>query len=456
MKSAIRTEINAIWQLAWPVLIGQLATVAMGVVDVAMTGHLSANDLAAVAMGTALWIIAIVTMMGVMMSVNALVAHEVGANRMDKIGHLVRQALWLAALVGVVASLLLAASARVFAHLDLDAQVRDKATTFVYIISFGLPAFVMYRALYGYTTSLNQTKPVMLIAIGGLIFNIVVNWFLIFGRAGLPALGAIGCAVATASGIWMMLFALIWWIRHAEHYRISAPFTHWESPEWKTMIHMLKLGLPIGVTYFAEVSAFSIVGLLVARFGVVTIAAHQITLNFSSFVFMVPMSFAVALTTCVGQALGEGNAQRARLISWVGMGMSISFAAISALFIAVFRNGIAGLYTSDLEVQQLAGAYLLFAAFFQLSDATQVSASGAIRGYKVTRTPMAIHLLAFWGISLPLGYILGLSPTWAAWKPAQAMGGAGFWTALVVGLTVAAVLLALLLHTVSSARIKRQ
>eukprot|EP01032_Pedospumella_encystans_P036122 gene36122-40858_t len=168
---------------------------------------------------------------------------------------------------------------------------------FVHIISLGLPPFAAYRALYGYSTSINQTKPVMVIAILGLLFNVVVNWLLIFGRFGLPKLGGVGCAVATAGCMWLMLGAMILWIRHAPAYRQTYPFTHWEWPHWPEIRSMLKLGLPIGVTYFAEVSAFGAVSLLVARFGVVEVSAHQIALNFASLVFMVPLSFDIDTPT---------------------------------------------------------------------------------------------------------------------------------------------------------------
>ena len=217
---------------------------------------------------------------------------------------------------------------------------------------------------------------------------------------------------------------------------------------------MLKLGLPIGVTYFAEVSAFCAVGLLVARFGVVSVSANQIALNFSSLVFMVPMSIGIALTTRVGQTLGEEDVQRARFVSWVGVGISLLFSLISASLITVSRDLIAAAYTSDAEVQKLTAELLLFAAVFQLSDAAQVTASCAIRGYKITRTPMLIHLMAFYGFALPIGCALGLAPEWMPWRPANPMAAKGFWTGLVLGLTVAGVLLLAYLHRISRHRIR--
>jgi MATE family multidrug resistance protein len=251
-----------------------------------------------------------------------------------------------------------------------------------------------------------------------------------------------------------MLAAMVGWIRYSNVYRSTYPFTHWEGPNWPEIGSMLRLGLPIGVTHFAEVSAFGVVSLLVARFGVVQVSAHQVALNFISLVFMVPLSFSIGALTRVGQSMGEGNPVKARFVAWIGTGMCISFGLLSALGIALFRWQIAAMYSSDAAVQATCAMLLLLAAIFQLSDSTQVAAASAIRGYKVTRSPMVIQMIAFWGVALPVGWILGWAPDWFPWSPSKPMQATGFWIGLVLGLTVAAVLLAWELNALSKRRVR--
>ncbi len=453
LRTRVRTEIRALWQLAWPILVGQLANVGMAVVDVAMAGHASADDLAGVSLGVSIWHMITITLMGIMMSVSPMVAQYVGAKEFDRVPHVVRQALWKALGVGLIAFCIANLATEIFNHLDLEPQVRHLAQNFVHITSFALPAFACYRVLYNYSASLNQTKPLMGIAIAALVLNVLINWLLVFGHWGAPRLGGLGCAWSTLLCVWFNLAGLLWWMRHSPAFRSTWPLGQYEAPHWPKLNRLLKLGLPIGVTYFAETSAFGLIALLVARFGSTEVAAHQIALNFTSLVFMVPLSLGVALLTRVGQSLGAGDPVAARFRAWVGVGAALGFAVLSATGIALFNQQIASTYTSDRAVASVAAQLLFLAALFQLSDATQVVTSCAIRGYKVTRSPMVVHLTAFWVFSLPLGYVLGLAPVWLPWRPDQAMAAQGFWIALVVGLTVAALGLIALLRGVANSRL---
>ncbi len=445
----VLTETRALWHLAWPILIGQLATIGMSVTDVAMAGHASAQDLAGVSLGVSIWNITILTLMGLLMAVNPIVAHHVGAGELEQVPHVVRQGLWKALAVGLLAVLLANLAAQVFDTMALEPRVRQVAKDFVHIASIGLPAFTCYRVLYGYSTSINQTKPMMVIALLALLLNGLVNWLLVFGNWGFPTLGGVGCAWSTMLCVWFNLLALLAWMRWSAAYRRTWPFGLFEGPQWPMLRSLLKLGVPIGVTYFAETSAFGLIALLIAKFGSTQVAAHAIALNFTSLVFMVPLSLGLALLTRVGQSLGGGDPRAARFRAWVGVGLTLVFALVAASAMALLRTPIAQAYTSDVPVATLAAQLLVFAALFQLSDCTQVVISCAIRAYKVTRAPMLLHLGAFWGVSLPLGCLLGLAPQWLPFAPAQAMEAQGFWIALIVGLSVAAVGLLFMLRSVA-------
>lgn len=448
----VLTETLSLWHLAWPILIGQLATIGMSVTDVAMAGHASAADLAGVSLGVSIWNMVILTLMGLLMSVNPVIAHHVGAGEFDDVPHVVRQGLWKALGVGLLACVLSNAAVLVFESMEIEPAVRAVAKDFVHVTSLGLPAFTCYRVLYGYSTSINQTKPMMVIALLALVLNALVNWLLVFGNWGFPQLGGVGCAWSTMVCVWFSLLAMLWWMRQAPVYRRTWPFSCFEWPQWVMQRNLLKLGIPIGVTYFAETSAFSLIALLIAKFGSAQVGAHAIALNFTSLTFMVPLSLGLALLTRVGQSLGAGDPVAARFRSWVGVGLTLVFAVVSATGMALFRQPIAAAYTSDPVVATLAAQLLVFAALFQLSDCTQVVTSCAIRGYKVTRAPMVLHLAAFWGFTLPLGCVLGLAPQWVALAPAQPMAAQGFWIALIVGLTVAAVGLLIMLRGVAHKR----
>ena len=452
-RTRLGAEVRGLWLLAWPILIGQLANIGMAVVDVAMAGHASAQDLAGVSLGVSIWNMLMISMMGVMMAINPVVAHQVGANQFDQIPHMVRQALWKALGIGLVATIAANLAALLFEHMLLEPYVRDLAVNFVLITSLSMPLFALYRVLYGYSTSINQTKPLMVIALLSLLLNVAVNSLLVFGTLGFPRLGGLGCAWATLITVAFNLFALLWWMQRSPAYRATWPLGQFEPPHWQPIKELLKLGLPIGVTYFAETSAFSLIALLIAEFGSTQMAAHQIALNFASLTFMVPLSIGLALLTRIGQSLGAGDPVLARYQAWVGVAVSLAFAVLSALFMALLNRRIAQAYTSDVAVIALTAELLILAAIFQLSDATQVVTSCAIRGYKVMRSPMLIHLTAFWLFALPLGYCLGLAPSWMPWRPAQPMAAQGFWISLIVGLSIAAVGLTLLLRRVARSRL---
>lgn len=424
------------WRLAWPIMVSQLAQVATGFVDAAMAGHASVGDLAAVSLGSSIWIALMVTLVGVLYAGSPLVAQLQGAGRTQEIAGLVRQSLWQGVLLSLLALALVYAVLPLAGWLGLEPDVEYKATGFLAAIALGLPGLAVLRVLTVYSNSVNHSKPPMVVSVVSLALNIVLNWLLIYGHWGLPALGAVGCGVATAICMTLSALVLALWLMWAPAFRATQPFRRFDWPQWAVQKQLLQLGLPIGAVFLVEVSAFSLVALLIARLGSVSVAAHQVALNFAALVFMVPSALGAALTVRVGQALGAGQAQQARFIGYTGIAMGLVFAALAALAIVLSAPFIAALYTPDAAVQALATSLLLLIGLFQFGDASQVIIAGILRGYKLTREPMLVYAAAFWLLGMPLGYVLAFG------TPLQpGLGAPGYWMALVLALFCAAILL---------------
>lgn len=442
-------EVKALLALAGPIIVAQLANTAMGFVDTLMAGRVGPRDLAAVALGNSIWVPVLLLMNGILLATTAKVARKVGAGRYALIGPLVRQALWLGLAIGLVATVLLLSAEPVLALMGVEESLRATAMGYLQAVALGFPALALYQVLRGFSDGLGSTRPSMMIGILALLLNIPLNYIFIYGKLGLPAMGGVGCGWATALVMWFMFGAMLLWVHWAPAYRSCRLFERLERPRWAEIRSLLGLGLPIGIAIFAEASIFSVIALLIGSLGASVVAGHQIALNFSSMVFMIPYSLAMAATVRVGQALGRGAPRDARFCAGVAMATALAYACCSASLMLLLREDIARLYTPDAEVLAVAGALLMYSALFQFSDAIQVTAAGALRGYHDTRATMLITLLAYWGIGLPIGYGLGL----ADWFGTPS-GPQGLWQGLVVGLTCAAALLGVRLQRIARRQIR--
>ncbi|WP_049824373.1 MATE family efflux transporter [Desulfurivibrio alkaliphilus] len=441
------TELRQLWRLSLPLILAQLSHMAMGFVDTVMAGRVSPADLAAVAIGSSVWFPVMLFVAGVLMAITPIVAQLYGAANHDRIPTSLRQGLWMALVLGLGGFLLLGNMEWLLKLLDLEPEVRRLAAGYLSAVAWGFPALALYQALRSFSEGVSLTRPIMLIGFLGLACNIPANYIFIYGKLGLPPMGGVGCGWATALVMWVMMLALAGLILYGRGYRFLPPLFAWERPDFKKIVHMLRLGFPIGISFFIETSLFAAIALLVASLGAVVVAGHQVALNFTSLLFMVPLSFSQAITIRVGQAIGRREPAKARFAALCGALTTLTTAVLFATAILLWAPAIATLYTPDLEVRQVAANLLFFAALFQISDAIQVSAAGALRGYKDTRVPMFITFFAFWFVGLPLGYLLGLS------EPVGLhLGAQGFWIGLVAGLTTAAILQSARLWHVSHPR----
>ncbi|MDC7704457.1 MATE family efflux transporter [Vogesella indigofera] len=448
----IREETRALSHLALPMMVAQIAQVATGFVDTVMAGRVSTDDLAAVSLGASIFITVYVTLMGIVSALNPILSHQFGAGETRRIGETARQGLWFGLLLGCLGVLLmLAIQPLLRLWLSLPETVEDKVMLYIDGAAFGMPAAMMHRALHAFASSLNRPRPIMVVSLIALLLNIPLNYMLIHGLFGLPQLGGAGCGWATGVVMWFNAITLFVYLarnRALAGYGLTQQFS-W--PQWSRFPAMLKLGLPIGLSFFVEVSLFSFIALLIAQLGTLVVASHQAVLNFSSLIYMIPQSIATALTIRVGQSIGSGDYLQARLISGLGIALSIAAAVLTMLLVLLFRHQIIAMYSPDPAVVALGSTLMLFAAFYQLTDAMQTVASGALRGYKITALPMAIHIVSFWGLGLGLGMVLGLTD----WLLPR-LGVHGFWAALVVSLSVAGLTLVGYLSHISRQRLHRQ
>lgn len=432
-KGEVLTECRRLVRLALPILIAQAAQVGVGVVDTVMAGHASANDLAGVALGSNVFTTLYITLLGVMAALQPIVAQSYGAGKTTEIGEQGRQGLWFGLFLGVSGMLLLwVVISPLQKQFDMGSYVNKTFGQFVFFISLGMPAAMIHRAFYAFASSLNRPKTIMIVSLIALLLNIPLNYVFVYGKYGLPALGGAGCGLASAICFWFNAIVLGIYIYRQRFFAPFALFARFEWPKWRAQWAVLMLGIPIGLSFFLEVSLFTFISLLIARFGVTHVASQQVVINITSLIYMIPQSIGIALAVCVGQAVGAQNWLRARFISGVGLIMGLIGACGTGLMLLTFRHFWVSLYTKDQNVIILGGTLLIFAAIFQLSDATQTIASYALRGFKLTKVPMLIHAITFWGLGLGIGCLLGLYFNMALY---------GFWLALVVSLTGAAVAL---------------
>ncbi|CAN5349065.1 MATE family efflux transporter [soil metagenome] len=422
----------ALLRLAGPLIANNLAIAGMNFSDAVMAGRLSARDLAAVAVGSAIWITVFLFGLGVLMAMSPTAAQFHGAGESGRIGAYTRQALWMG---GGLAALLLVAllnAEHLLAFVGVDPTIVPLTSGYIAAIAWGLPGIYAYLALRFTSEGIGWTRPIMYIALLGLVANVSGNYVLMYGKFGAPALGAVGCGMASAISMWIMLAAMVVYVVRTPRYRPLGIFTRFEWPRWKPLRELVALGLPIGVSVVAEAALFSIVALLMGKLGATIVAAHQIAINYAATMFMVPLGLHSATTIRVGQAIGRGERDLARFIGYTGVGLCGAVMAVSAILMLAFKNAIVALYTSNATVAEIAVSLLFIAAIFQISDGLQVGAAGALRGFKDTRLPMLLNFISYWLIGFPLAWYLGLIAR---------LGPQAVWVGFVAGLSVAAILL---------------
>ena len=426
-----RAEMKELVTLALPIVTVQVGLMFMGVVDTIMVGHISAVALAAVALGNLFYFTFAILGIGTLMALDPIISQAVGARDFIGIARGVQRGVIIAAVLSVFISVVLLFAEPILGLLRQPADVVPIAARFVVILVPSVLPLLAFTVLRQTLQALERVAPIVWAIVAANILNAALNWLLIFGKFGLPALGVAGSAWATTISRYALLVGLAW---------LSWPYIRvYLKPRRDTfvlrpIVKMLKLGLPIGVSHFIEFANFACIALLMGFLGTYEMAAHQVAINIASLTFMVPAGIAAAAAVLVGNAIGRGDTPGARRAGHAALIAGAAFMSLSALVMLTLPYTLARVYTIDQAVIAIAITLLPIAGIFQVFDGLQVVGSGVLRGAGDTRMPMVIGIAGFWLIGMPISVYLGL------YTPARA---AGLWWGFVAGLAAVAIFLLL-------------
>lgn len=425
--------------LALPILITQFCQAALGVVDAIMAGQVSALDLAAVAVGSGIWLPLFLLATGILIATTPLIGEAVGQHKQHDIPHITQQSLWTAAVIGIIGFIIVNLAPNVLSIMGVPENIQPIASQYLFGVSFGFPALAIYAVLRSYCEALGRPEPVTVISIIGLIADIPLNYIFIYGLYGMPEMGGAGCGVATAIVLWINVLLLAAYTAFTKRAQFAGTrFYHgFSGPSRQQIAKLLKLGIPIGISIFFEASLFSLGALVISPLGELATASHQVALAVTSQLFMIPISVAMALTIMISNRYGEKNLLALRQVQATGLIWTIIIAIICMLGVWLFRPQLAAAFTDNLEVRAQAMHLLLFALAYQLFDGWQVNVAGILRGMQDTTVPMWVTMFCYWMVALPMGiYLVRFTD----------VGAQGFWIALITGLFLASILLSLRLH----------
>ncbi|USK26637.1 MATE family efflux transporter [Bacillus sp. CMF21] len=416
-----------------PILITQLSLYSMNFFDTTMSGKVSPGDLAGVAIGSSIWVPVYTGLSGILLAVTPIVSQYVGAKQKEKIPYTVIQGLYLSVLLSIIVGVIgIFVIDPILNSMSLEDHVRETAKFYLAALAFGILPLFAYNVLRCFIDSLGFTRISMFITLLSLPINVVFNYLFIFGKFGFPALGGVGSGVASTITYWCIFLISAFVIVKKQPFVDYGIFKKLYSASAKAWLSLLKIGIPIGIAIFFETSIFAAVTLLMSNYDTVTIASHQIAINFASLLYMLPLSISMALTIVVGFEVGAKRYRDAKQYSYLGIVMAVILSLITAAVIYFLRNEIAAIYTNEDIVIKLSAQFLIYAIFFQLSDAIAAPIQGALRGYKDVNVTLLMALVSYWVIGLPTGYLLANNTSFMAF---------GYWIGLIAGLAAAALAL---------------
>jgi MATE family multidrug resistance protein len=428
-------------------MVSQWASIAFGVLDTAMTGHASPQDLAALALGVSIFITVFIGLMGVMHALIPIQAQSYGAKRYQDIGHAWSQGIWVSVILTIFGAVLMSFP-DVWLSLSgpVDPVVRASLGSYLLALTVGLPASLMFRSVYSLAQAVSRPKMIMMINLGGVAVKIFLNWVLIFGNLGMPALGVTGAGIASAIVYWLTLGVALWWVWRQPFYKQFD--LRLRRPDFKSIWEILRLGLPMGASYVIEVSAFTFMALIIAREGTTVTGGHQITSNLAALCYMMPLAVGIATAAQTAQAIGAGNRVLAHRTGMTGLGVALVGALITASLLFFGREIIVSAYTSDPAVAAIAISLLVMLPLFHIIDAMHCANVYLLRAHKIAMMPLMIQTITLSVIGLGGGWYLGFGPGQGLAEPLRQWlmpeapaGAATMWMMAGLGLMTSALLL---------------
>ncbi|KRF51551.1 MATE family efflux transporter [Bacillus sp. Soil745] len=440
-------KIRLLFYILIPILITQISMYAMTFFDVMMSGQYSTQDVAGVSIGSSLWTPVYTGLSGILIALTPVVSQLVGSRQSKSVSYSVMQAIYLAVALALIILIIGAFSLNpVLNAMDLEDSVHMVAHDYLIALSLGIIPLFIYNALRAFIDALGQTRISMIITLCALPVNVLFNYLLIYGKFGFPELGGVGSGYATAITYWLIALVAILVVIKINPFSTYQVFTEFFRVSWKEWKALLLIGVPIGLAIFFETSIFSAVTLLMSKYDTVTIASHQIAMNFASLLYMIPLSISMALTIVIGFEIGAARYKDAKEYSWIGISLALTMSLVLSTILFLFREPVAFLYTKDHEVMMLTSHFLIYAIFFQISDALQAPIQGILRGYKDVNVTFAMSLVSYWILGLPIGYFFAKFTD---------MGAFGYWIGLISGLALGAIGLAARLRFIQRVKYKK-
>lgn len=429
-------NVKKLFKLSLPIFISQLAASGMGLADIIMAGLVSDDDVSAIAVANSIYFPLFLFVLGILNAITPTVSYLNGSGQRELIAHQVRQGTWIVLCLCVPLILIYLSSGLILDFMNTPESFSQKTQDYLAVLCFGIVPALLAVNLRCMNDGLSNPKPAMIITFIGLILNIVLNYVFIFGKFGLPAMGAVGCGVATAIVNWIMFGLMLHYCYTNRSQKDIKLFEKWlERPSRETLLKLFKLGAPIGFALFTEVMLFAASSLVISPLGSQVVASHQVALQTSSLFFMIPLSFSIATTIMVGKGLGQGAIQQTRYLTYHAILTCVLISVVMAAVIFWGREAIPLLFTRDPTSIAIASTLLIFAAVYQIPDAVQAVCNGILRGYKYAKPILGITLLCYWLIGMPLGTVLARTD-WLV----QPMEASGFWLVFCISLSIAAAL----------------